>query len=40
MNLFSITRTIPEFNRVVDAPLKGKSKILSHSGKLDLIRIS
>jgi len=37
MNSFSIARTIPEFDEVVDTLLKKGSEILSYSNKLDLI---
>jgi len=40
MNIFGITRIIPEFNDVMDTLFKEGSEILSYSNKLDLIRMS
>ena len=39
INLFGITRIIPEFDRVIDTLFKEESKILSYNNRLDLIRM-
>ena len=39
INLFSVTRTVPDFNGVMGVLLKKYSEILSYSNRLKLIRI-
>ena len=39
MNLFSITKTVPEFNGVMTILLKKYSEILSYGNRLKLIRM-